>query len=82
MDKEKINIMRFVCAHRCLQTTIGYCGIAHPGDNSKSGLPIEAVFYYRTLFVLFMQKPCQIIARRIEINLILLVKRIFHLFIY
>ena len=32
---------------RCLQTTMDYCGIAHPGDNSKSGLPIEAVFHFQ-----------------------------------
>ena len=33
-------------------------------------------------YFLFIQKPCQIIVRRIEINIISIVKRIFYLFIY
>ena len=82
VDKEKLNIsMMCVCAHSCLQTTMDYCGIAHPGVNSKSGLPIEPYFTSGTLFLLFIQKPCQFIARKIEINIISLVKRRFHLFI-
>ena len=56
--------------HRCLQTTIDYCGIAHPDDNSKSGLTIEAVFHFRYIISLFIQKPCQIIESRIEIKII------------
>ena len=63
-----------MCVHRCLQTTIDYCGIAHPGHNSKLGLPIEAYFTSGTLIFLFIQKLCQIIARRIEINI-----TVFHL---
>ena len=45
-DKKKINIIMIVRAHRCLQTTIDYCGIAQPGHNSKSGLPVKAVFHF------------------------------------
>ena len=33
VDKEEIYIIMV-----CLQTTIDYCGIAHPGDNLKSVL--------------------------------------------
>ena len=48
VDKQKIGIIMIcVRAHRCLQTTIDYWRIAHPGHNSKSGLPIEAVFHFR-----------------------------------
>ena len=81
VDKEKLNII-MICVRTQLFTTIDYCGIAHPGDNSKSGLPIEPYFTSGTLFLLFIRKPCQFIARKIEINIISLVKRIFHLFIY
>ena len=81
VDKEKINIFISVCVHRYLQTTIDYCRIAHPGNNSKSGLPIKQCSTSGILFLLFIQKPCQITARKIEINIISFVKRIFHLFI-
>ena len=43
---------------------LDYCGIAHPGDNSKSGLLIELYFTSGTLFLLFIQKPCQFIAKK------------------
>ena len=69
-----------MCAHICLETTIDYCGIAHTGDNSKSGLPINTVFHFRYIISLFIQQPCQIIASRIEIKITSLVKRIFYLF--
>ena len=68
VDKEKIKLIMICVRAQGLQTTIDYCGIPHSGDNSKSGLPIKAVFHIGTLFLLFIQKPCQIIARRVEIN--------------
>ena len=46
--------------------------------NSKSGLLIEAVFTFGTLFLLFIQKPCQIIAGKIEISIFSLIKQIFY----
>ena len=82
VDKEKMNIIMILCAHRCLQTTIDYCGIAHPCHNLKSGLPIKAVFHFRYIISLFIQQQCQIIARKIEISSILLINQIFYLFIY
>ena len=54
VDKEKIKLIMIVCAHSCLQTTINYCGIAHPGDNSKSGLPIvdwSPVLMYQSMLI-------------------------------
>ena len=50
--------------------------------NLKSGLPIKAVFHFRYIISLFIQQPCQIIARKIEISSILLVNQKFYLFIY
>ena len=54
-DKEEINIIMI-----CLQTTIDYCGIAHPGHNSKSGLRSRLYFTSGTLFLLFiMSNHCK-----------------------
>ena len=69
----------FVCANRCLETTIDYCGIANPGDNLKSGLPIKAVFQFRYIISFVYLKK---VSNYSEINIISLVKRIFYLFIY
>ena len=80
--KEKINII-MICVHAQLfKTTIAYCGIAHPGHNSKSGQLFEAVFHFLYIISSVYSKPCQIIARKTEINIISLVKRIFYSFIY
>ena len=35
--------------HRCLQTTIDYCGIAHHCHNSIAGLLIKVVFHFRLI---------------------------------
>ena len=54
--RRKSTLLWFVCAHRCLQTAIGYCGIAYPGHNSKSGLPVQAVFHFRYI-IPFVHSP-------------------------
>ena len=44
---KKINIIVICARTDVYKTTIGYCGIAHPGHNSKSRLPVKAVFHFR-----------------------------------
>ena len=61
------------------QTTIDYCGIAHLGNNSKSGPPISLPVHY--FFCLFNNRV-KSLQDLLKISSISLVNRIFHLFIY
>ena len=51
-----INLKSLFPLKRCLQTTKDYCGIAHAGDNSKSGLLIKAYLLPVHFFCLFKNR--------------------------
>ena len=85
VDKEKMNII-MIGLHAQMFTNNDRL-LRNNCHNSKSDLLIKAVFHFSlhffTLFLLFIQQPCQTIAGKIEISSILLVNEYFiYLFIY
>ena len=62
----------FTNNHRLLQNSPSW-----PQFKIRSAI-VKAVFHFRYIISLFIQQPYQIIARRIEIFIISLVKRIFN----